>query len=206
MDKSESAQLVINWLDKNQSQFIEMANQIWQSPELAFKEFKASRQQADFLEKEGFSVSWNVGDLNTAFVAEWGEGKPILGFIGEYDALPGLSQKNQPTKEAIEDGEPGHGCGHNLLGTGAVASAVAVQKWLKSNGKSGTIRYYGCPAEEEGGGKVFMAREGAFDDLDAALNFHPDNINIPAKGGAVGVNQIYFRFFGRTAQIGRAHV
>jgi len=204
MDKSESAQIVINWLDKNQSQFIKMANQIWQSPELAFKEFKASRQQADFLENEGFSVTWNVGDLNTAFVAEWGEGKPILGFIGEYDALPGLSQKNQPTKEAIEDGEPGHGCGHNLLGTGAVASVVAVQKWLKSNGESGTVRYYGCPAEEDGGGKVYMARAGAFDDLDAALNFHPGDINMPAKGGAVGVNSIYFRFFGRTAHAGGA--
>jgi len=204
MDISESAQLVINWLDKNQSQFIEMSDQIWQSPELAFKEFKASRLQADFLENEGFSVTWNVGDLNTAFVAEWGEGKPILGFIGEYDALPGLSQKNQPTKEAIDDGGPGHGCGHNLLGTGAVASAVAVQKWLKSNGESGTIRYYGCPAEEEGSGKVYMARAGAFDDLDAALNFHPANINMPAKGGAVGVNAIYFRFFGRTAHAGGA--
>jgi aminobenzoyl-glutamate utilization protein B len=204
MDKSESAQLVINWLDKNQAQFIEMSDQIWQSPELAFKEFKASRQQADFLENEGFSITWNIGDLNTAFLAEWGEGKPILGFIGEYDALPGLSQKNQPTKEAIEEGEPGHGCGHNLLGTGAVASAVAVQKWLKSNGESGTIRYYGCPAEEDGGGKVYMARAGAFDDLDAALNFHPDSINMPAKGGAVGVNSIYFRFFGRTAHAGGA--
>jgi len=204
MDISESAQLVINWLDKNQSQFIEMSDQIWQSPELAFKEFKASRLQADFLENEGFSVTWNVGDLNTAFVAEWGEGKPILGFIGEYDALPGLSQKNQPTKEAIDDGGPGHGCGHNLLGTGAVASAVAVQKWLKSNGESGTIRYYGCPAEEEGSGKVYMAKAGAFDDLDAALNFHPAIINMPAKGGAVGVNAIYFRFFGRTAHAGGA--
>ncbi len=204
MDISEFAQVVINWLDQNQSQFIEMADQIWRTPELAWKEFKSSRLQADFLQKEGFSVTWNVGDLNTAFIAEWGEGKPILGFIGEYDALPGLSQKNQPTKEAIDDGGPGHGCGHNLLGTGAVASAVAVQKWLKSNGKSGTVRYYGCPAEEKGSGKVFMARAGAFNDLDAALNFHPSSINMPAKGGAVGVNAIYFRFFGQSAHAGGA--
>jgi aminobenzoyl-glutamate utilization protein B len=204
MDTKESAQEVINWLDKNKSQYIEMADQIWLTPELPWKEFKSSRLQADFLENEGFSVTWNVGNLNTAFVAEWGEGKPILGFIGEYDALPGLSQKNQPTKEAIDDDGPGHGCGHNLLGTGAVASAVAVQKWLKSNRGSGTIRYYGCPAEERGTGKVFMAREGAFDDLDAALNFHPDEINMPAKGGAVGVNAIYFRFFGRSAHAGGA--
>jgi len=204
MDTSESAQVVINWLDQNQSQFIEMADQIWRIPELAWKEFKSSRLQADFLENEGFSITWNIGDINTAFVAEWGEGKPILGFIGEYDALPGLSQKNQPTKEAIDDGGPGHGCGHNLLGTGAVASAVAVQKWLKSNGKSGTVRYYGCPAEEKGSGKVYMGRASAFNDLDAALNFHPSSINMPAKGGAVGVNAIYFRFFGRSAHAGGA--
>ena len=204
MDTSESTQAVISWLDQNQSQFIEMADQIWRNPELAWKEFKSSRLQADFLQKEGFSITWNIGDLNTAFIAEWGKGKPILGFIGEYDALPGLSQKNQPTKEAIDEGGPGHGCGHNLLGTGAVASAVAVQKWLMSNGKPGTVRYYGCPAEEKGSGKVFMAQAGAFDDLDAALNFHPSNINMPEKGGAVGVNAIYFRFSGRSAHAGGA--
>jgi aminobenzoyl-glutamate utilization protein B len=202
MDTSESAQEVIDWLDQNQSIFIEIADQIWHTPELAWKEFKSSRLQADYLENEGFSVTWNVGGLNTAFMAEWGEGKPILGFIGEYDALPGLSQKNQPTKEPIHEGGPGHGCGHNLLGAGTVASTVAVQKWLQSNGKSGTVRYYGCPAEEKGSGKVFMAQAGAFDDLDAALNFHPANLNTPSKGGAVGVNAIYFRFFGQTAHAG----
>jgi aminobenzoyl-glutamate utilization protein B len=202
MNISESTQYVIDWLDQNQSGFIEIADQIWRTPELAWKEFKSSRLQADYLENEGFSVTWDIGGLNTAFMAEWGEGKPILGFIGEYDALPGLSQKNQPTKEPIIEGGPGHGCGHNLLGTGAVASAVAVQKWLKSSGESGTVRYYGCPAEEKGSGKVFMARASAFDDLDAALNFHPGHINAPSKGGAVGVNAIYYRFFGRSAHAG----
>ncbi|MCP4622440.1 MAG: amidohydrolase, partial [bacterium] len=146
------AQTVLNWLDQNQSQFTEMADQIWRTPELAWKEFQASRLQADYLEKQGFSITWDIGSSNTAFVAEWGKNKPVLGFIGEYDALPGLSQKKQPTKQAIEDDGAGHGCGHNLLGTGAVASAVAVQKWLQSNGASGTVRYYGCPAEEKGGG------------------------------------------------------
>ncbi|MGD9099867.1 MAG: amidohydrolase [Anaerolineae bacterium] len=204
MSTSESAQAVINWLDQNQVQFTAMGDQIWRTPELAWREFQASRLQADYLENEGFSITRDVGDMNTAFVAEWGEGKPILGFIGEYDALPGLSQKKQPTKEAIEESAPGHGCGHNLLGTGAVAAAAAVQKWLQSNGVSGTVRYYGCPAEEKGSGKVFMARAGAFDDLDAALNFHPSVMNMPAKGAAVGVNAIYFRFFGRTAHAGGA--
>ncbi len=202
MDTSESKQAVINWLDQNQSQFTEMSDQIWSTPELALKEFKSSHLQAESLENEGFSIAWDVGGLNTAFVAEWGQGKPVLGFIGEYDALPGLSQKAQPTKEPVEDGAPGHGCGHNLLGTGAVASAVAVQKWLESNGLPGTVRYYGCPAEEKSSGKVYMARAGAFDDLDAALNFHPSSFNLPSKGTNVGVNAIYYNFFGRTAHAG----
>jgi aminobenzoyl-glutamate utilization protein B len=181
-----------------------MSDQICATPELAFQEFESSRLQADYLEKQGFSITWDVGGLNTAFVAEWGAGKPIIGFVGEYDALPGLSQKVQPTKESLVDDGAGHGCGHNLLGTGAVAASAAVQKWLQSSGKSGTVRYYGCPAEEKGSGKVFMGRSGAFDDLDAALNFHPSFFNMAQKGTAVGVNAIYYRFFGRTSHAGGA--
>jgi aminobenzoyl-glutamate utilization protein B len=195
-------QEIITWLDQNQSQYIAIADQIWHNPELAWKEFKASRLQADLLEKEGFSIRWDIGGIQTAFIAEWGQGRPILGFIGEYDALPGLSQKLQPIQEPIKEGQPGHGCGHNLLGTGAVASAVAVQKWLQSNGQPGTVRYYGCPAEEEGGAKVFMAQSGAFNDLDAALNFHPGKVNMPTKGVAVGIQALYYRFKGRTAHAG----
>lgn len=202
MDNNESVQMVIDWLYQNQIDFTEMGDQIWRKPELAYHEFEASRLQAEYLGKEGFAIAWEVGGLNTAFMAEWGEGRPILGFIGEYDALPGLSQKVQPNKEPVEEGEPGHGCGHNLLGTGAVAAAVAVQKWIQSSGSVGTVRYYGCPAEEKGSGKVFMAREGAFDDLDAALNFHPSSMNLPSKGTNVGVNAIYYHFYGRTAHAG----
>ena len=204
MNTKNSSLSVIDWLNEHRSEFTDMADQIWRTPELSWKEFQASRLQADYLESEGFSITWDVGGINTAFVAEWGAGKPILGFIGEYDALPGLSQKRQPTKEAIEEGGPGHGCGHNLLGTGAVASAVAVQKWLQSSGASGTVRYYGCPAEEKATGKVFMGRAGAFDDLDAALNFHPLSVNSPSKGRMVGANAIYFRFHGRAAHAGGA--
>ncbi len=195
---------LIEWLDENQSQFITIADQIWHNPELAWREFKSSRLQADLLEEQGFSIRWDVGGIQTAFVAEWGQGRPILGFVGEYDALPGLSQKLQPTHEPIKEGDPGHGCGHNLLGTGAVASAVAVKTWLQSNGHSGTVRYYGCPAEEEGGGKVFMVQSGAFNDLDVALNYHPSKVNMPSKGVAVGIQAIYYRFKGRTAHAGGA--
>lgn len=202
MNKNNSAEAIIQWLDENQARFTDMSDQIWSNPELALKEFKSSRLQAEFFENEGFAITWDIGGLNTAFMAEWGQGKPIIGFIGEYDALPGLSQKAQPSKEPIEVDAPGHGCGHNLLGTGAVASAIAVQKWLKSSGTAGTVRYYGCPAEEKASGKVYMARDGAFDDLDAALNFHPSNINRPSKGTNVGVKAVYYRFYGRTAHAG----
>jgi len=199
---NETTKYLVDWIEGNQSDFTEMSNSIWETPELAFKEFKASHLQADYLEKAGFTITWDLGGLNTAFMAEWGQGVPVLGFIGEYDALPGLSQKVQPTKEPVEEGAPGQGCGHNLLGTAAVASAAALKEWLQSTGKPGTVRYYGCPAEEKGSGKVYMARDGAFDDLDAAFNFHPASMNYAAKGSCVGVNAFYYRFFGRTAHAG----
>ncbi len=199
MTATDNAAEIIGWIEENSSRFTDMANKIWQTPEVAWHEFKSSQLQADFLKKEDFKIEWKVGGINTAFLAEWGQGGPILAFIGEYDALPGLSQIKEPFKEAIREGSAGHGCGHNLIGTGAVASALAVQKWLEKTGVSGRVRYYGCPAEEEGGGKVFMARAGVFDDIDAAFNFHPDTINMPAKGSTVGINAIYYRFHGRTA-------
>jgi aminobenzoyl-glutamate utilization protein B len=204
MTPNDTVQNITDWLDQNQSQFIAMADQIWHNPELAWREFNASRLQADWLEKEGFSIRWDIGGIQTAFIAEWGQGKPILGFIGEYDALPGLSQKLQFAREPIKEGDPGHGCGHNLLGTGAVASAAALKKWLQAHPQPGTVRYYGCPAEEEGGGKVFMAQSGAFDDLDAAFNYHPSKVNMPSKGTHVGIQAIYYRFKGRTAHAGGA--
>ena len=193
---------LIRWIDDNSKRFCDMADDIWANPEIAWREFFASRRQADDLTEEGFQVTWDIGDINTAFVAEWGQGKPVVGFIGEYDALPGLSQKVQATREPVTDGAPGQGCGHNLLGTGCLASAVAIKRWLEATGTPGTVRYYGCPAEEQISGKTFMARAGAFDDLDAALNYHPSSINAPGKGSAVGVYDLTFRFHGRTAHAG----
>ena len=193
----QTKQDVITWLNEYQLHFTKMADEIWAHPELGFKEFKASKLQADFLEAEGFKITWDIGDISTAFVAEWGQGEPIVGFAGEYDALPGLSQKVQPYPEPVEEGAPGHGCGHNLLGTGCLAAAVALKKWLQATKEAGTVRYYGCPAEEKGAGKVFMAHAGAFDDLDAAFNFHPGYVNFASKGSLVGVNEIKFRFFGK---------
>ncbi|MBI5965167.1 MAG: amidohydrolase [Chloroflexi bacterium] len=199
MTSTDNASPIINWIEENRDRFINMAETIWQTPEVAWHEFKSSRLQADFLAAEDFLIAWNVGGLNTAFVAEWGNEGPVLAFIGEYDALPGLSQSKESFQDTLIKNGAGHGCGHNLLGTGALAAAVAVQKWLQKTGMPGIVRYYGCPAEEEGGGKVFMARAGAFDDIDAAFNFHPDVINMPNKGSTLGISAIQYRFHGRAA-------
>ena len=198
----QTKQDVINWLEGNRQRFIDLSDAIWANPEVAWREFEASKLQADFLAEEGFEITWDVGGINTAFVAEWGTGRPIIGTLGEYDALAGLSQKNQPTKEPVVAGAPGQGCGHNLLGTGCLATTVALKRWLQATGREGTVRYYGCPAEEQISGKTFMARDGAFDDLDAALNYHPSTLNMPGKGSAVGVYDLVFTLHGTAAHAG----
>lgn len=176
-----------------------MADTIWAHPEVALMEAKACALQADALARDGFAITRDVGGLPTAFMAEWGSGKPVIGFLGEYDALPGLSQKSQPTQDPMVSEGPGHGCGHNLLGTAAVAAATALKAWLEESGQSGTVRYYGCPAEETITGKVYMARAGVFDDLDAALTWHPGGVTTVQCGSTLAVDNLKFRFHGTTA-------
>jgi len=190
---------VADWLEERQERFITMSDTIWENPEVALAETKACALQSEFLEAEGFAITRNIGDLPTAFSAEWGRGSPVIGFLGEYDALPNLSQKRQAGQDPEVAGGPGHGCGHNLLGTAALASAVALKSWLEENGKSGTVKYFGCPAEETGAGKVFMARAGAFEGLDASLTWHPWSYNTVWQGSSLAVDHIKFRFFGKTA-------
>jgi aminobenzoyl-glutamate utilization protein B len=195
---------ILGWLGANEKVFTEMSDQIWAKPETNWGEFFASGLQADYLEKEGFKITRNPSDMKTAFIAEWGEGKPILAYIGEYDALPGLSQKTVPYREPVKEGAAGQGCGHNILGTAGVAAAVALKKWMQENQTAGTIRYYGCPAEEIGGGKVYFARDGYFDDLDAALSYHPGIYNMASLFRAVAIVSSTFYFKGRSAHAGSA--
>ena len=192
---------LFEWLEERQSRFIGIADQIWARPEVALAEHFACQTQAADLEQDGFTITRNVGEMPTAFVAEWkqGEGGPVIGFLGEYDALPGLSQENSDLQKPIVVDGPGHGCGHNLLGTAALAAASVLKAWLQHSGTAGTVRYYGCPAEETCEGKVFMARGGAFDDLDAAITWHPGSTNTVWAGSSLAVNNIKFRFRGRTA-------
>ncbi len=197
-------QELAGWLEERQERFIQMANTIWANPEVALTESKACALQADALARDGFAITRDVGGLPTAFMAEWGSGAPVIGYLGEYDALPGLSQKSQSGQDPVVAEGPGHGCGHNLLGTAALAAAMALKSWLQETGQSGTVRYYGCPAEETITGKVYMARAGAFDDLDAALTWHPGGVNTVQCGSSLAVDNLKFRFRGQTAHAAAA--
>jgi len=182
-------------IDENQQELKEMAFEIWSNPELAFNEYKASKLQKDYLREQGFKII-DVPNVPTAFIAEFGEGKPVLGILGEYDALPGLSQKISAEREEMEGTSNGHGCGHNLLGTGGVGAITALKKVMEKENFKGTIRYYGCPAEETLAGKVFMAKEGVFDDLDSCISWHPASMNVVWGCRFLAVNSMKFRFKG----------
>lgn len=148
-------------IEADRQRYTDIADQIWDHPETRFEEFWSAEHLASALESAGFTVTRNVGNIPNAFIASFGQGKPVIALLGEYDALAGLSQQAgcaQPT--SVTPGENGHGCGHNLLGTAAFAAAIAVKKWLEQYGQGGTVRFYGCPGEEGGSGKTFMVREG----------------------------------------------
>ena len=162
----------------HKKQFSDLAIEIWNHAEMGYQETKSSNLLAYELEKEGFTITKNVADIPTAFIAEYGSGGPVIGILGEFDALPGLAQSNSPFKEVIDNGTgAGHACGHHLFGAASAWAAVAVKEWLEFNGIKGRVRFYGTPAEEGGSGKVYMVREGLFDDVDIVLHWHPDDIN-----------------------------
>jgi aminobenzoyl-glutamate utilization protein B len=196
------ASVALDCLDTAKDRLTEMAKDIWEHPELGLEEFHASKLIAGELDKAGFSVNMGVGQMPTAFVASWGEGKPIIGILGEYDALPGLSQAISASREAIDEGGPGHGCGHNLFGVASLGAVLAVKEAMDKKGIKGTIRYYGCPAEETLVGKVFMARAGVFDDLDAAIAWHPGYVNSVRSGSSNALNSFKVNFYGVAAHAG----
>ena len=183
-------------LDNQTEQYSKIAHQIWEWAELGYLEEKSSILHQNTLKEAGFEVQVGVADMPTAFVASFGSGKPVIGILAEYDALPGLSQKAVPYKEAVSEGGSGHGCGHHLLGTGGVAAAIEVKKWLESSGSSGTIKLYGTPAEEGGAGKVYMVRAGLFDDTDVVLHWHPADRNAATPSTSLANISAKFRFRG----------
>ncbi len=191
-------------IDEKKEYLDSLMDSIWETPELAFKEFQSARTLKLALKSEGFLVEENLAGIETAFSGRYGSGKPVIGILGEFDALSGLGQE-AGVAEAKPDGKPcGHGCGHNLLGVGSLGAAIAVKKYLESEKRTGTVIYFGCPGEEGGSGKAFMARDGAFDELDAALCWHPECVTEVRTQGSLANVQVLYKFDGKAAHAGAA--
>ncbi len=177
-----------------------LADEIWSYAELGYEEHRTVAAQIAWLEAEGFRIRRDIDGIDTAFWAEAGEGGPLIGILGEFDALANMSQvAGALVEEMAEDGRPGHGCGHHLLGTGSMLAAAAVHAVLKRHGIPGRVRYYGCPAEEGGSGKVFMARAGAFDDLDVCFSWHANSVFAMHASETLAIRTADFHFRGRAS-------
>jgi aminobenzoyl-glutamate utilization protein B len=190
---------VVASIDAQRASLVSLADQVWSFAETALRETRSAALLADHAEKQGFRVERGVAGMPTAFVASYGEGRPVIAVLGEYDALPGLSQKAVPERAALQPDAPGHGCGHNLFGAASRGAAIAIKELIAAGRLAGTVRFYGTPAEEAVGGKVYMAREGLFRDVDVALAWHPaDRTQADMTGGQALVDTIV-EFHGRTA-------
>ncbi|WGR72989.1 MULTISPECIES: M20 family metallopeptidase [unclassified Bradyrhizobium] len=195
-----SAKEVWDRVDAHKSKFFELSDRIWDHPELNYTEFFASKEHSGMLASEGFSVKEALAEIPTAIMGEAGEGGPVIAILGEYDALPGLSQEAGIAEERpLVQGGLGHGCGHNLLGSASLLAAVAVKDWLAQSGLPGRVRYYGCPAEEGGSSKSFLVRAGAFDDADVAICWHPSGFTGVFLPMSLACAEFEFTFHGRAA-------
>ncbi|MBQ5699213.1 MAG: amidohydrolase [Lachnospiraceae bacterium] len=177
-----------------------LSDQIWEYAELKFAEYKSAKTMVDFLKEEGFEVETGLGEIETSYKAAFGRGKPVIGILGEFDALDGMSQQADAAEKIPREGTTcGHGCGHHLLGTAGIGAAMMIRDYLKETGKEGTVVFFGCPGEEGGSGKAYMARSGAFSDCDIILTWHPGGANGVMTGSYQANCQVYFKFHGTTA-------
>ncbi len=191
--------IIAETIESRRDEFVDLSDTIWEYAEVGLQEHKSAEAQADYLRRAGFEVEMGVARMPSAFVASYGSGEPVIAFLGEYDALPHTSQKPVPWQEPLEEDAPGHSCGHNLLGTASLAGAVAVARAVEEKELDGTVRYYGCPAEETLVGKVYMVKDGLLDDVDAALCWHPAPINSVRLASSSAMNSVKFRFLGRSS-------
>lgn len=196
-----SKKLMIEWFNENEGIIVETAQKIWGNPEISYEEKYASDLYRKIFKENGFEVK-SVEDMPTAFIAEFGEGQPIIGVLGEYDALPGLSQKVSAVKEEVEKGAHGHSCGHNLLGAAGMGAVFAMKEAMEKEGIKGTLRYYGCPAEEFGSAKKDMAKKGVFEGVDVALTWHPFCLNTVMAANFSSIIALKFEYKGRTSHAG----
>ena len=194
-EKERAAKVV----DAHAAELTALSDEVWRNAETALRETKSAKALADYAEKQGFRVTRGVAGMPTAFVAEFGSGSPVIGIMGEYDALPGISQKAQPSREALQTGAAGHGCGHNLLGAGSMGAALAIKELIAEGKIKGTVRYFGTPAEEAVGGKIYMLREGVMDGVDAMMAWHPSDETQADTRSSQALVDVEVEFRGRAA-------
>lgn len=200
MSTSNNLPEVFDVIENKKEAFIGLANRVWETPETCYMETQSAAAHREMLETQGFRITENVAGIPTALIGEAGEGGPVIAFLGEYDALAGLSQKADVSHfEPLVPNANGHGCGHNLLGSASLLAATALKDWLAATGTPGRVRYYGCPAEEGGAAKAFMVRAGAFEDVDIAICWHPSNFAGVQRETSLANCRIDFTFRGRAS-------
>ncbi len=186
-------------VEKHKAALIQLSDSIWSLAEEAFQEDISSKLLADYAEKNGFSVERGVAGMPTAFVASYGSGKPVISVLGEFDALPGISQKAQPTKEPLNEGAGGHGCGHNLFGAGSLGAAIAAKELIEQGKLKGTIKFFGTPSEEKYFGKIWMVRDGLWNDVDVNLSWHPSASTKADVQSSLALVDFKVEFYGQAA-------
>lgn len=213
-------QALFDDIEAERDRLTDLSTRIWEAPELSLEEHDSAALLQDVLREEGFTVESGVAGIDTAFVARYGDEEPVVGTMGEFDALPGMSQAAKTEREPVEEGEPGHGCGHNLFGVGSLAGAIAVKRAIERGDAAGSVVYLGTPAEEIGAGKVFMIRAGVFDDVpasdevgasgtesravDAVVSWHPDWLNAPNRGSCLAMDSFDVEFGGESSHAAAA--
>ena len=192
------------FIDANATSYAAVAQEIWELAEVGYMETESSEKLQGMLRSAGFEIASGVAGIPTAFVASYGGGGPVIGIMGEYDALPGINQSRSAERDPIPGKIASHACGHHLFGTGSVAAALAVKEWLDETGAPGTIRVYGTPAEEGGAGKVYMVRAGLMDDVDVMLHWHAGSQNSASASSSLANKSGKFRFYGQSAHAASA--
>ncbi len=196
---TKNKKAILTSIEKHEKELTALSDNIWALAEEAFLESKSAELLAQYAEKNGFTVERGVAGMPTAFVATYGSGSPVISVLGEFDALPGISQKAQPTKEPLNKGANGHGCGHNLFGTGSLGAAIAIKELIESGELKGTIKFFGTPAEEKFFGKIWMVREGLWDDVDVNLSWHPSAKTQADVQSSLALIDFKVEFFGQAA-------
>lgn len=197
MNKNKKA--IITSIERHEEALIKISDSIWALAETAFDEHESARILADYAAQNGFTVDRGVAEMPTAFVATYGSGKPVISVLGEFDALPGISQKALPTKEPLNEGAAGHGCGHNLFGAGSLGAAIAIKELIAEGKLNGTVKFFGTPSEEKFFGKIWMVREGLWDDVDVNLSWHPAAKTEADVQSSLALVDFKVEFFGQAA-------